>query len=256
MNLISRANRRLPFALGVSKALLGLLVAVAALQPHQAYAQTTVADNLSAPLEVSAITINTTQWVGFPFQVGGTAQRIFEWRARGYNLGSPGNVTLKLFALNAGTNLPAGAELASAVVAWDPTLDNTYSAAALGAIATTTLNVNTKYALVFGPTVSGDRYWGFSSTVPPTFSGGFSAAGRYLTSTNSGVTWNNSSGALGPILRLQVVAAVVAAPAATAPVPTLEVWSISALGLLVAGFGAYSQRRRLAKAAGAGQRKA
>ncbi|MFN3436908.1 MAG: IPTL-CTERM sorting domain-containing protein [Acidovorax sp.] len=251
MNVIFRASRSFSFAIPMSKAFWGLFIAVAAWHPQQAHAQTTVADNLAAPLEVAALTIDATQWAGFPFQVGATAQRIFEWRARGYNLGAPGNVTLKLFSLNAVTNLPVGAELASAVVAWDPTLDNTYSAAALGAIATTTLNANAKYALVFGPAAPGPYYWGFTSTVPPTFSSGFAAAGRYLVTTDSGATWSNNAGS-SPILQLQVVAAPVVAPVATAAIPTLEVWSLSALGLLVAGVGAYSQRRRVARAASAG----
>lgn len=231
--------RGIPLAHDVGKAFLGLLIAVAAWLPQQAQAQTTVVDNL-APSGGASSVFNSTTWIGFRFQVGPADQRISEWTAVADSFGVATDVRLRLFELDSVTNSPSR-ELASVMLPWAVGVDNTYSAGSLGAVATTTLSANTKYGLVLGePTVS-MLAWPYTVTAP-TFSGGFSAAGNMLVTTNGGTTWGILAGPQHLRTQLKVVAALPPSGAAVA-VPTLEVWSLSALGLLVAGFGARRMRR-------------
>ncbi len=221
------------------RAFLALLIVFVVWQPLSVSAQTVAVDNLSAS-GAGFINISGTQWVGFRFQVGSTDQRLNEWSVVAAAGGTATNLTLSLYALDAGTNLPSGAALASAVVPWVPGATNRYTVASLGAIATTTLTANAKYAVTLGPTAAGTGRWAVAVT-PPTFSGGFSAVGGYLSTTNSGGTWSNQG--LNFPIQLKVTSV---GAAATVSVPTLEFWSLSVLGILVAGFAAFRLRRSYA----------
>ncbi|WP_420042311.1 hypothetical protein [Acidovorax delafieldii] len=64
----------------------------------------------------------------------------------------------------------------------------------------------------------------------PTFAGGFGSAGTFLASIDGGTTWFGDTDY--PSTRHKVA------------VPSLEVWSVSVLGLLVAELGVRRMRRR------------
>ena len=238
MFLLLRAICPALFVHPICKVSLSLVIAFAAWLPQLAQAQVVVLDNLSAA-PAGNISVSTTQWMAIPFQVGPTNQRISEWTVGSSVGGASTNVTLSLFALDPATNLPSGGALASAVVPWVIGVNNTYTAASLGAIATTTLTANMKYGLAFGPAAAGNVRWTVTNTAL-TFSGGFAAAGTSFGSNNSGASWSVRS--YNFVAQLKVAPVPVASAAVA--VPTLEFWSLSALGILVAGLGAHRMRRK------------
>lgn len=234
----------LPFP--VRKALFALCLMAAALHAPSVLAQATV---VSAPLSATLNSSGTVPgiWIGFRFQVGATAQRIHEWSAFFDVVLAPaavnnGTVTLSLFAVDPLTGFPTGASLASQTLTWVNGV-NTYAAADLGAIATTTLNANMPYALVAGGGTGGDINW-YTRFVDYSFSDGFAPVGDgwMLVGTGSGTSWTTQTGYV--VTELKVAPAP--APVAATAVPFLGGWALWALGLGLMGGGAWRLRRKIA----------
>jgi hypothetical protein len=232
----------------VRKALFAICLMAAALHGPSALAQTTV---VSAPLVTTSDLSGSSPgiWLGFRFQVGATAQRIHEWSAVFDEPLNPmavkdGTVTLSLFAVDPLTGFPTGASLASQRLTWGNGV-NTYAAADLGAIATTTLNANMPYALVAGGGTGGDINW-YNRSADYSFSGGFAPVGNGMTlvGTGYGTGWTTSPGHV--LTELKVAPAPVPTPVATTAVPFLGGWALWALGLGLMGGGAWRLRRKIA----------
>lgn len=145
---------------------------------------------------------------GPAFQTGAVPTRIVE-AAFGLDLdGLPSTATLGLYQLDSVTNFPTGAALASTTIDMlgTPAATDvlTYSAAQLGAIATTTLLAGQKYALILSNAsdvagLTNDD----NNDNAYTYAAGFSTAGNgYVESTNSGTSWQPQGGT--PAFRLTI----------------------------------------------------
>ncbi|MCS4294970.1 hypothetical protein M2375_003203 [Comamonas sp. BIGb0152] len=191
--------------------------------------------------------ISQTDWRGPAFTTGTVPTRISEITF-GLSVTDPSTqTTLRLFQLDDTTELPTGAALASATLAVVTANDsanlspNTYTAAQLGSIPTTTLLANKKYALIFSSPSAGTIM--LSDNDGPgnayTYGGGFSvAAAGYLQSTDSGTVWFKND-LVTPAMKLTVVPVdevVVVPPAAPTPVPALGavglISLVSVMGLM------------------------
>lgn len=177
----------------------------------------------------SSYPFDTTQWRGPAFTTGAVDTRITEVTF-GLNNNVPGDeATLRLFQLDDATELPTGSALASASLQIVYSADganlsaNTYTAAQLGTIPTTTLQANKKYALIFSnatnaPMALSDYNIGNAYT----YGGGFSvAASGYVETLDSGATWTVND-SVTPAIKLTVVplADVVPPTATLACTPT------------------------------------
>lgn len=251
MTRFAKFHSLLPFT--VRKALFALCLMAAALHGPSVLAQTQTTV-VSAPLSATGNASGTIAgiWIGFRFQVGPTAQRIHEWSAVFRSVVAPGaknngRVTLNLFAVDPLTGFPTGASLASQTLTWGIGVNgvNTYAAADLGAIATTTLNANMPYALVAGGGAGGDINW-YSRSAGYSFSGGFAPVGdgRTLVGTGSGMNWTTDPDHV--VTELKVAPAPAPAPVAATAVPFLGGWALWALGLGLMGGGAWRLRREIA----------
>ncbi|MEG2974703.1 MAG: hypothetical protein RR882_01305 [Comamonas sp.] len=194
--------------------------------------------------------IGQTEWRGPAFTTGTLPTRITEITFGLSNTDPASQATLRLFQLDDTTELPTGAALASATLAIVNVNDsanlspNTYTAAQLGSIPSTTLLANKKYALIFSNTSGGLMV--LSDNDGPgnayTYGGGFSvAASGYLQTSDSGTVWEKND-FVTPAMKLTVVPVdeVVVPPAAPSPVPGL-----GAVGLisLVSMMGLMGLRR-------------
>lgn len=190
--------------------------------------------------------IAQTEWRGPAFTTGTLPTRITEITFGLSNTDPASQATLRLFQLDDTTELPTGAALASATLAIVNVNDsanlspNTYTAAQLGSIPSTTLLANKKYALIFSNTSSG--LMALSDNNGPgnayTYGGGFSvAAAGYLQTQNSGADWLKNE-FVTPAMKLTVVPVdeVVVPPAAPTPVPGLGavglISLVSVMGLM------------------------
>lgn len=194
----------------------------------------------------SGYEIGQIQWRGPAFTTGSVPTRITEVTFGLSNTNPADQATLRLFQLDDTTELPTGAALASATLPIVNVNDsanlspNTYTAAQLGSIPSTTLLANKKYALIFS-NPSG-RYMALSDNDSPanayTYGGGFSvAADGYVQTTDSGTVWTKND-SVTPAMRLTVtpVDEVVIPPASPTPVPGLGtvglVSLVSVMGLM------------------------
>lgn len=219
------------------KVFVGLCLVAWAFYLQSVHAQTTVIS--SGPTIGNASGSLGNIWIGYRFQVGPVAQRISEWSA--LFLASDPTVTVRLYSVDLGTGFPSGAPLATVTVSKVGGV-NTYTAADLGAVATTTLNANAAYALVLGGAPGGEVTW--QQATNNTFSAGFSAVGNGRTL----VTINGDSGpwVTDPTFlstELKVAAAPLPAPTATTAVPTLQTGMLWGLALAVMVLGGMRLRR-------------
>ncbi len=226
MHIIFRATQILNRTL--VRGMLALLLGVASLWAAPASAQTTVVDSIA--LNAGSWGVSGTTWLGSMFQTGPGSTNINEVSFSYFTV-APGTVTLRLYNVD-GTNFPAGAPVATAVV---PSVAgvNTYNTAALGAIATATLAPSQKYALIVSQPSGGvdlaDNNFGAANAY--TFAGGFSAAGTgYAITNNAGASWGTQPGT--PAFQLKITAAVAPTPQS---IPTLGFWAMVLMALLLLG---------------------
>ncbi len=146
----------------------------------------------------SAYELTQTVWRGPAFTTGTVPTRITEITLGLSNVNPTTQATARLFQLDETTELPVGAALGSAslpIVILNDSANlnpNTYTAAQLGSISTTTLLANTKYALILSSPDSSNI--GLSDNDGPgdayTYGGGFSvAASGNVQSLDGGATW-------------------------------------------------------------------
>ncbi|MEJ5149530.1 hypothetical protein [Comamonas sp. MYb396] len=195
----------------------------------------------------SAYDVGDIQWRGPAFTTGTVPTRITEITF-GLANGDPATTAqLRLFQLDDSSELPTGAALATAtlpiVVPNDPANlnANTYTAAQLGTIPSTTLLAGKKYALILSSPSGG--FIALSDNNGPgnayTYAGGFSlAASGYVETYDSGTTWLQNA-QVTPAMKLTVVPVddpIVVPPAAPTPVPGLGavglVSLVSVMGLI------------------------
>lgn len=180
----------------------------------------------------SAYTVGANEWRGPTFTTGAVPTRITEITF-GLSSGDPTTTAqLRLFQLDDSSELPTGAALATATLPIVTPNDganlnaNTYTAAQLGSIPSTTLLAGKKYALILSSPSGG--YVGLSDNDGPsnayTYAGGFStSAAGYVETLDSGTTWTQNN-QVTPAIKLTVVPVddpIVVPPAAPTPVPTL-----------------------------------
>ncbi|MEJ5127469.1 hypothetical protein WH367_15600 [Comamonas sp. MYb21] len=189
----------------------------------------------------SAYPVSDSQWRGPAFTTGTVPTRITEITLGLANTDPATTALLRLLQLDGSTELPTGAALASATLPIVVPNDganlnaNTYTAAQLGSIPSTTLLAGTKYALIVSSPSGG--YIGLSDNDGPsnayTFAGGFStSAAGYVQSLDAGSTWTQND-QVTPAIKLTVVPVddpIVVPPTAPTPVPTLG--AVGALSLV------------------------
>lgn len=200
----------------------------------------------------SSYIVGATEWRGPAFTTGAEPTQITEITLGLSSSEAVATATLGLYQIDDSSDLPTGAALATATLSVVTPNDganlnaNTYTAAQLGTIPSTTLLAGKKYALILS-NPSG-VYMGLSDNDGPgnayTFAGGFStAAAGYVQTQDSGSTWTHNS-FVTPAIKLSVVPVQdppvivdpVLPPAAPTPVPSLGTLGLvslaSALGLL------------------------
>ncbi|MEJ5149529.1 hypothetical protein [Comamonas sp. MYb396] len=186
--------------------------------------------------EPTSYQVEGLQQRGPTFQTGAVPTRIQELTI-GFDAGLPTTLTLSLYLLDTTTEFPTGTALASTTVNVDGTAAvtevTTYSAAQLGAIATTTLQANQKYALILSNASESTGFTNDDATTNAyTFQGGFGPIGSgHVGTRDGGATWEMNEGTLAYSMTVipyeEVI--VVEPPAAPTPVPALGAMGLVSL---------------------------